>query len=182
MEVIRNKLLTIEGSPYSRKNKCNDGQIKQIRNERRLSSESRSISEDSMEMEMFSESRPVRVKTKQASKNLCISNTKKGSRQHRECPKIGLVKNKRFPTSTSSDSLDFESITEVSRRRKNSYIDSSFLERPSTDKSLKKPNYFDYITGEFFKCSLLKNSSFGTKDNKSIYLDSFLCVRKYCGR
>jgi hypothetical protein len=49
-------------------------------NERRLSPER---TYDSVKMEIFSESRPVHIKTKQASKNLCISNSEKGSRQYR---------------------------------------------------------------------------------------------------
>jgi hypothetical protein len=75
MEIIRNKLLTIKSSPHSRKNKCSDRQIKQTRDEQRLTPKRRSISDDTMEMEMFSERRSVHVKTKQASKNLCISKT-----------------------------------------------------------------------------------------------------------
>jgi hypothetical protein len=79
----------------------------------------------------FSESRPVCVKTKQASKNLCISDSEKRSRQHRQCIETGLVKNKRSHTITSSGSPNSESIIEVLRRRKNGYFNSSFFERPS---------------------------------------------------
>jgi hypothetical protein len=122
------KLLEIKISIYSRENKCRNRQIKQTGNKQRLSSERRSISNDSVEMEIFSESRPIGVKIKQASKNLSISNAKKGSKQHKECAKIRLVKNKRFHISTSSGSPNSESITEVSRRRKNRYFNSSFLD------------------------------------------------------
>jgi hypothetical protein len=95
---------------------------------------------------------PVHIKTKQASKDVCISNSKKGSRQHRQYFKIRLVKNKRSHTSASSDSPNSESIAKVSRRKKNSYFDSALLERPSMVKLIKKPNLFDFTTVEIRKC------------------------------
>jgi hypothetical protein len=77
MEIIKNKLLAIKSSTHSGENKCNDRQIEQTGDKRRLSPEKRSISNDSIEMEILSESRPVHIKIKQASKDLCISNSKK---------------------------------------------------------------------------------------------------------
>jgi hypothetical protein len=66
----------------------------------------------------FPESRHVHVKTKQVSKNLYISNTKKKFKQHGECPEIGLIKNKKVCSSSSSNSLNSESITEVLKKKK----------------------------------------------------------------
>jgi hypothetical protein len=94
MEIIKNKLLAIKNNIHSKENKCNNKQIKQTGNEWRLSSEKTNISNDSVEMEMFSKNRHVPVKTKQTSKNLCINNSEKKPRQHRQCIEIGLVKNK----------------------------------------------------------------------------------------
>jgi hypothetical protein len=59
-----------------------------------------------------------------------------------------LVKNKKSHTSTSSNPPNSESITEFSRRKKNSCIDNSFLERPNMVVVVKRSNYFDYSTGE----------------------------------
>jgi hypothetical protein len=53
MKIIRNKLLAIKSSTYSRGNKCSDRQIEQTGDERKLSSERRSISDDSVEIKMF---------------------------------------------------------------------------------------------------------------------------------
>jgi hypothetical protein len=63
---------------------------------------------------------------------------------------IKKIKNKRTCRISSSDSLTPESIEEISRR-KNSYIDSTFLEGPSMVKLIKKTNYFDYTTGQVRK-------------------------------
>jgi hypothetical protein len=67
-----------------------------------------------------------------------------------------LVKNKRSRIITSSGSPDSESITEVSRRRKDSYFDSPLMERPSMVKLIKKPDYFDYTTEKIRKGKAVK--------------------------
>jgi hypothetical protein len=64
---------------------------------------------------------------------------------------LRLVKNKRPCSSTSADPSSIESIEEISRR-KDSYLHSPFLEGPSMDRVIKKPNYFHYTTGEIRKC------------------------------
>jgi hypothetical protein len=75
----------------------------------------------------------------------------KRSRQHRKCLKTKLVKHKKSCSSTSADPFSTESIEEVQRGRKNSYIDSSFLEGPSIGRLIRKPDYFDYTTGQIRK-------------------------------
>jgi uncharacterized protein YsxB (DUF464 family) len=78
-----------------------------------------------------------------------------------------LVKNKRSHIITSSGSPDSESITEVSRRRKDSYFDSPLMESPSMVKLIKKPDYFAHTREGYekarpstptriIKCSLIK--------------------------
>jgi hypothetical protein len=59
MKIIRNKLLAIKSSTHSRENKYSNRQIEQTRNEQRLSSERRNISDDTMEMEKFSETKHI---------------------------------------------------------------------------------------------------------------------------
>jgi hypothetical protein len=82
---------------------------------------------------------------------LCISNLSRRSRQHRKRLKIELVNHKRACSSTSTHPSSTESIEEIQRRRKNSYIDSSFLEGPSKDRLIRKPDYFNYTTGQIRK-------------------------------
>jgi hypothetical protein len=62
-----------------------------------------------------------------------------------------LVNHKKAHSSTSADPSSTESIEEVQRRRKNSYIDSSFLEGPSMGRLIRKPDNFDYTTGQIRK-------------------------------
>jgi hypothetical protein len=70
MEIIRKKLIDIKSSTYSRKDKCNNRQTKSTGNERRLSPKQQSIPENSMDVEMLSESRPVRIEKEQTNKNM----------------------------------------------------------------------------------------------------------------
>jgi hypothetical protein len=96
---------------------------------------------------MFLKSRFISVKAKQTSQNLCLSDHKKGSIQHRKHFKIKLVKNKKTQFISSGPFIP-ENIEKISRRRKDSNFDSTFLEGPSVDKLIEKANYFEYTSGE----------------------------------
>jgi hypothetical protein len=84
-------------------------------------------------------------------KDIRLSNSSVGSRQHRKHLKTRLVKNKRTCSPSSADPSSTESIKEISRRRKDSYLDSSFLDGPSMDRLIKKPDYFHFTTGQIRK-------------------------------
>jgi hypothetical protein len=130
------------------------------------------------------------LKTKQANENLCISNFEKGFQQHKQYFETKLVKNKRFCTSTSSNFPNSESITEVLSRRKDNYFDNTLLKRLSIVKLIKKPDYFDYTTGEIRKCVnkgkgydleslnayLLRRSSYGPKIKEFCELCNLLTI------
>jgi hypothetical protein len=79
---------------------------------------------------MFSESKHIHIKIKQASKNLSISNTKNSLRLDWLKIRESLL-------------LHFliTLITEFSRRRKDSYIDNFFLERPSMNRLFKNQTF-----------------------------------------
>jgi hypothetical protein len=83
------------------------------------------------------------------------------SKQHRKCLKTKLVKHKRSHSSTSADPSSTESIEKISRRRKNSYLDSSFLEGPNMGRFTRKNDYFHYSTGE-----IRKHLVYGKGDDK----------------
>jgi hypothetical protein len=151
LEIIRKKLIDIKSSTYSRKDKCDNGQTKLSRNEQRLSSRRKSIPKNSKDVEMLSKGRPVRIEKEQTNKEICVGDSKKRSRQYKKCLKAKLDKHKRSCSSTSADPSSTESIEEISRRRKDSYTDSSFLEGPSMDKLIKKTNYFNYSTKKIKK-------------------------------
>jgi hypothetical protein len=145
MEIIKDKLLTIKSSTYSGENKCNDRQIKQIGDEQRLS-------------EVF---QMIQWKWRCFPKvDLCVSKLNRLVKTYasiipRKDPDNisnalradwSKIKGPVSCTITSSGSSNSESITEVSRRREDSYFDSALMERSSMVKLIKKPDYFDYTT------------------------------------
>jgi hypothetical protein len=131
--------------------KYNNKQTKQTKNKQKLSPKKTNISNNSIKIKIFSKNKHIHIKTKQTYKNLCISNSKKKSKQHKQCIKSGLIKNKRSHTITSSNSPNSENITEISRRRKNNYFNSALMKKPNMVKLIKKPDYFDYTPGEIRK-------------------------------
>jgi hypothetical protein len=113
-----------------------------------------------------------------------------------------LVKNKRPHSSTSANPSSTESIEEIQRGRKDSYLDTFFLEGLSVDKLTRKNDYFNYTTGEVrkrldkgecddkertptvtreFKCLLVKEFILYNNQNIKIFNFSARGKDKYCG-
>jgi hypothetical protein len=105
---------------------------------------------------------------------MCISNSKERSRQHQKRLKAGLVKHKRSCSSTSANPFSAESIKKISRRKEDSYTDSSFLEGPSMDRLIIKGKAMVkkdlQLPPGNLNAYLLRNSSFTmkTKTSKSL--------------
>jgi hypothetical protein len=91
-----------------------------------------------------------------------------------------LVKHKRACSSTSSDPSSTESIEEISRRRKDSYLDNSLLEGLSMDRLTRKADYFHYATGQIRKHvdsgegNDKKRTLFVTRELKCLLVKEFL--------
>jgi hypothetical protein len=141
METIREKLLNIKSDPYSRKDKCSNRQTESTRNEQRLSIKRNGVSKNTKNVALLSKSRSLRIQKESTNKDICISNFLRRSGQHKKRLKIKLVNHKRSRSSTSADLFSTESIEEVQRGRKNTCIDSSFLEGLSMDRLVRKPDY-----------------------------------------
>jgi hypothetical protein len=111
----------IKSSAYSRENKCDNGQIKSIGNEQRLSSKQRTVSKNSKDVEM-------------------------SSKKNRLTKTYVLVIPRRDPDNIGNAlRLNWKNIEKNSRRRKDIYTDNSFLQGPSIDRLIKKPNYFKNV-------------------------------------
>jgi hypothetical protein len=132
---------------------------------------------------MLSKSRSLCIQKEPIDKDICISNSSRGSRQHRKCLKTGLVKHKRAGSSSSADPSSTESIEEISRRTKDSYVDSSFLKKPSMDRLIKKLTIstIPVDQGES-KCTLVKEFIL-YYDNKGfkVFNSSAKGKEEYCG-
>jgi hypothetical protein len=151
MEIVRKKLLDIKSSSYSREDKCDNRQTELVRNERRLSIERGNIPKNSENVAMLSKNRSFCIQRKQINKDIILGNSSVGPRQYRKRLKIKLGKCKRSNSPSPADPSSTESIEEIQRRRKNSYLDSSCLQWPSMVRLTRKNDYFDYTIGQIRK-------------------------------
>jgi hypothetical protein len=118
-----------KSSSYTRKNKHNDRQIKSSRNKRRLSTEPTKLSKSPEHPPLLSDDRSICLEEESINKEICLSNSGKRPRQHRKCFKVKLDEDSPASIDPSSDSFDTESDSKIRKRRKESYNDSSGMER-----------------------------------------------------